>query len=107
MAVKGAVDGIPAGQQGGEDLGQKPLPVHIAPGLGQTLGGALLGLQKEVVHVHKGAGQPLGQLSGQGGLAAGAPAVDGQKGPAVPFQQRRSLAENGLQGTVRIVIFHI
>ena len=82
---------VPA--QGGEDLGVKAFVVHVATRLLQPLGGALVGPEKKVVHVDHRAAIDVRQRPGQGGLARGAGAVDGQAHLIPPGQ----LPVNGRQ----------
>ena len=83
VAVVGAVEGVPAGQQRGQHLGVKALPVEVAARLRQPRGGALLRPEKEVVGVDQGAVKAGGQQGGEGALAAAAPPVDGDEGAAL------------------------
>ena len=112
VAVVGAVEGVPAGQQRGQHLGVKALPVEVAARLGQPRGGALLRPEKEVVGVDQGAVKAGGQQGGEGALAAAAPPVDGDEGAALAAAQRLDPADELLKarrrgdGCIQIVVFH-
>ena len=81
LTIVAAVENLPPLGQGPQHFFIKPLPVHVAAGLRQSLRRPLFRPQEKIVHVEHIAVVNPRQKGRQGGLSAGAAALDGDGHP--------------------------